>query len=187
MSIFRYLFLRTKSTFRLQNGKTPRVEYAEDEDVLYLSYHGRVTWIHGDSLSMTVMDAAQGGKKVLVDLEHCEYLDSAMLGTLHETAEVCQSCGTTFHIQNVSSDIHATFVELGMRDVLGSINGAAIAFPQERQQLLGGQMDTATQQKWLLRAHEALASLNETNRAEFKEVIEELSEDIIESHSQGSS
>lgn len=160
------------------NNHVSQIEYAEDDESLYLSYHGRITWMHGQSLSMTVKDAASARKSVIIDMMHCEYLDSAMLGTLHETAEVCASLGANLHIQSVGSDIHETFVELGMRDVLDCISGVAREIPHDREQLLGGSTDTQTQQKWLLRAHEALASLNESNLAEFKDVIEELREDI---------
>lgn len=165
----------------MSSNHVSQIEYAEDDESLYLSYHGRITWMHGQSLSMTVKDAATDNKRVIIDMTHCEYLDSAMLGTLHETAEFCASLGGKLHIQNVSSDIHETFVELGMRDVLDCISGISLAIPHEREQLLGGSTDTQTQQKWLLRAHEALASLNESNLAEFKDVIEELREDIANS------
>ena len=72
-----------------------------------------------------------------------------------------------------------TFVELGMRDVLSRINGIVVQVPEERQQLVVGGFDTLTQQKLLLRAHEALASISESNQSEFKDVIEELREEIV--------
>ncbi|MCY3883809.1 MAG: SpoIIE family protein phosphatase [Gammaproteobacteria bacterium] len=162
----------------IKGSHSPRIEFADTPDNLFLTYHGRVTWIHGQSLPNAVKTAASNGKRVVVDLTQCEYLDSAMLGTLHETAEICTTFNAKLHIQNADSDIHHTFVELGMRDVLDCISGVAVPVPSERERLAAAGMDATTQQKWLLRAHEALASLNESNRDEFKDVIEELKEDI---------
>jgi anti-anti-sigma regulatory factor len=158
---------------------TPRIEYATTSESLFLTYHGRVSWVHGQSLPNTIKNAASNGKDVIIDLADCEYLDSAMLGTLHETAAICTGFDAKFHIQNADSEIHHTFVELGMRDVLDCISGVAVAIPSERDLLMAGGMDTETQQKWLLRAHEALASLNESNREEFKDVIEQLKGDMV--------
>ena len=96
----------TKIAKEARRGQTPRIEYAEDATSLYLTYHGRITWIHGQSLSETVRKSASTGKRVLVDLSDCEYLDSTMLGTLHEVAELCESLGNTLHIQNVGRELH---------------------------------------------------------------------------------
>lgn len=163
----------------VKGNHAPRIEYATTSESLFLTYHGRVTWVHGQSLPNTVENAASNGKSVFIDLTQCEYLDSAMLGTLHEAAAICTNFDAKLHIQNADSEIHHTFVELGMRDVLDCISGVAVPVPPERERLLAGGMDTETQQKWLLRAHEALASLNESNREEFKDVIEELKGEIV--------
>lgn len=170
---------KDKIESEIKANQTPRIEHVTTLDNLFLTYHGRVTWIHGQSLPNMVEKAVPKGKNVVVDLLECEYLDSAMLGTLHEIAVICATFNAELHIQNVDSNIHHTFVELGMRDVLDCISGLTLSIPQERERLVAGEMDSATQQKWLLRAHEALASLNNTNQEEFKDVIEELKEEIV--------
>ncbi len=170
---------RDKIETDVKGSQAPRIEYATTSESLFLTYHGRVTWVHGQSLPNTVKNAASNGKDVVIDLTQCEYLDSAMLGTLHETATICSDFDANLHIQNADSEIHHTFVELGMRDVLDCISGVALPIPNERDLLMAGGMDTETQQKWLLRAHEALSSLNESNREEFKDVIEELKGEIV--------
>lgn len=170
---------RDKIETDVKGNHAPRIEYATDAESLFLTYHGRVTWVHGQSLPNTVKNAASNGKSVFIDLIQCEYLDSAMLGSLHEAATICENFNAKLHIQNADSEIHHTFVELGMRDVLDCISGVAVPVPSERERLVTGDMDSGSQQKWLLRAHEALASLNESNREEFKDVIEELKGEIV--------
>ena len=170
---------RDKIETDVKGSHAPRIEYGTTEESLFLTYHGRVTWIHGQSLPNTVENAASNGKSVVIDLIQCDYLDSAMLGTLHEIAVICTTFNAKLHIQNADSEIHHTFVELGMRDVLDCISGVAVPVPPERERLTVGGMDSETQQKWLLRAHEALASLNASNREEFKDVIEELKGEIV--------
>lgn len=158
----------------------PHIEFAQDDTTTFLVFVGKVSWVQGKPVAQSIRDAVRKKQDIVVDLSECEYLDSAMLGTLHETAHECSVNSLKLTIQGVSKPIYDAFVELGMYDVLGFVIGGRISVPTDRSRLSDEDIDTMAQQRWLLRAHEALASLNTANEEEFRHVIEELREGIDE-------
>lgn len=158
----------------------PHIEIAQDETTTYLIFVGKVTWVQGKPVAQSMRDAVRKKQDIVVDLNACDYLDSAMLGTLHEMAHECSHNSLQLTIQGSSKPIYDAFVELGMYDVLGFAITGKVSIPAERSRLSDEDMDTMAQQRWLLRAHEALASLNTANEEEFRHVIDELREGIQE-------
>ena len=156
----------------------PHIEIAQDETSTFLIFVGKVSWVQGKPVAQSIRDAVRKKQDIVVDLSDCDYLDSAMLGTLHETAHECSLNSLKLTIQGVSKPIYDAFVELGMYDVLGFVIGGHLSVPTNRSRLSDEDIDMMAQQRWLLRAHEALASLNTANEEEFRHVIEELREGI---------
>ena len=158
----------------------PHIEIAQDDTATFLVFVGKVTWVQGKPVAQSIRDAVRKKQDIVVDLSACDYLDSAMLGTLHETAHECSLNSLNLTIQGTSKPIYDAFVELGMYDVLGFVISGHIFVPDNRSRLSDEDIDVMAQQRWLLRAHEALASLNTANEEEFRHVIEELREGIDE-------
>lgn len=163
------------------NGQpAPHIEIAQDETTTFLIFVGKVSWVQGKPVAQSIRDAVRKKQDIVVDLSACDYLDSAMLGTLHETAHECSLNSLKLTIQGTSKPIYDAFVELGMYDVLGFVISGKVEVPSARSRLSDEDIDMMAQQRWLLRAHEALASLNTANEEEFRHVIEELREGIEE-------
>ena len=158
----------------------PHIEFAQDDTSTFLVFVGKVSWVQGKPVAQSIRNAVRKKQDIVVDLSACEYLDSAMLGTLHETAHECSLNSLKLTIQGVAKPIYDAFVELGMYDVLGFVIGGHLSVPTNRSRLSDEDIDMMAQQRWLLRAHEALASLNTANEEEFRHVIEELREGIDE-------
>ncbi len=160
------------------NPDSSRIEIAQEAGVVYLTFVGRVTWVQGKPLVKCMKETTRQQKKIVIDLSQCTYIDSAMLGTIHATAHEYSVNHLDLSIQGVPEVIQNEFVELGLFDVLGFVSNQSVPIPTDKNTLSDEDMDLAAQQRWLLRAHEALASLNTANDEEFKLVIEELREGL---------
>ena len=104
--------------------------------------------------------------------------DSAVLGTLHELVESAEKtvAGSKVKIQDASHSLVRTFAELGLNSVLRSLQMQSIAIPKTRTAVRVSYGNLRGQQMRLLKAHEVLASLNDTNRDQFALVVDDLRE-----------
>ena len=116
-------------------------------------------------------------------------MDSAVLGTLHELVESAEKTvvGSKVKIQDASRSLVTTFAELGMNSVLRSVQMQSIAIPMTRTAVKASDGNLGRQQMRLLKAHEALASLNDTNRDQFALVVDDLREHLTYSSGMTSS
>lgn len=157
------------------NGKV-RVEYAETETSTYLFLNGRVTWTYGEAFFDAATSVLDEGRPIVIEFKHCEYLDSAMLGTLHEVVERATRIDLDVKLQNVAESVKETFVELGLGDVLNHIIAEPVWTPESGKPLLvSGRLMHNTR---VIQAHDALAQINETNRETFGQVVDELRADF---------
>ena len=115
---------------------------------------------------------------LIIDLAECEYLDSAMLGTLHELASRAALAQTPFRVQNASAALKNAFEELSMHIVLERLSAQPVEVPQQRTALQLPPTDPHRQQMRLLAAHEVLADLSEDNQAQFGPVVDAMREDL---------
>ena len=151
------------------------VEYAETERTTYLYLTGRVTWTYGESFFDAATSVLDELRPVVIEFKDCEYLDSAMLGTLHQIVERATASAVDVKLQHVSPSVKATFVELGLGDVLNHIVEKPVWTPPKSLPLASsGQLDRNTR---VIQAHDALVNLNEKNREIFSEVVEQMRED----------
>ena len=153
------------------------VEYAETELVTYLYLSGRVTWTYGESFFDAATSVLDERRPIVVEFKSCEYLDSAMLGTLHQIVERATYSDIDVKLQNVSEDVKNTFVELGLGDVLNHIVEEPVWTPPNSLPLAAsGRLDRNTR---VISAHDALAHLNRKNREMFEDVVEQMRSDYL--------
>ncbi|MDA0790209.1 MAG: SpoIIE family protein phosphatase [Proteobacteria bacterium] len=140
----------------------------------FLCIKGRVSWTYGETLLAAAQAQIESDKTLIIDLTECEYLDSTMLGTLHELVRMAEDRGTSVHLQGVSAPLLEAFDELSMDNVIRHVHQDAVAVPERQQPLLMIDTDPRRQHGRLLKAHEELAALSDHNRDQFNGVIEEL-------------
>ncbi len=156
------------------------ISQAEAEGLTVLVLEGPMTWEHSQALFDAVIASIDRGFGVVVDLSGCIHMDSAVLGTLHELVEGGQKsvAGLKVKIQDASHALVRTFAELGMDSVLRNIQMRSIAIPEARASVEIVPGNLRGQQMRLLKAHEALASLNDSNRDQFASVVNDLREHL---------
>lgn len=153
------------------------VEYAETELVTYLYLTGRVTWTYGESFFDAATSVLDEHRPIVIEFKSCEYLDSAMLGTLHQIVERATKSDIDVKLQNVSDEVKNTFVELGLGDVLNHIVEEPVWTPPNSLPLLAsGRLDRNTR---VISAHDALAHLNKKNQEMFEDVVEQMRSDYL--------
>lgn len=154
--------------------ESPLIRYAEADDATFLVLEGRVTWLYGQSLLDSALSVLESGRHLIVDLEQCEYLDSTILGTLHELVEWARAHGAQLTLQRVPDGVLEAFRELSMNVVLEHITDAPVDVPERTREVPVTEHSRAAHRHRLLRAHEVLSELSEENRAEFAAVIDAL-------------
>ncbi|MFU8817363.1 MAG: SpoIIE family protein phosphatase [Pseudomonadales bacterium] len=154
--------------------ESAQLSYAEADDVTFLALEGRVSWLCGQALLEAALLVIDSGRPLIIDLQRCDYLDSTMLGTLHELVQRAAARGSRLSIQNVGPSLEEAFRELSMGVVLERMVGDALPVPEQRRQVRLPQHSSGVHQERLLRAHQVLAELSEENRKEFNPVIEAL-------------
>lgn len=142
---------------------TPVVFCGEADDAWYLALRGRGTWKHSEVFYETACAILDDHRPLVLHLAECEYLDSTMLGTIHELV----ARGPVL-LQGVQPAVHDLFAELQMLRVL-----EAVTPEREPPELLpiahdAAQTDTKAR---ILHAHEALAAISTSNQDRFKDVL----------------
>lgn len=141
---------------------------------------GSGTWTHSATFFERAKLIVSDDQPLIIDLSSCSYLDSTFLGTIHEVVTIADHRCASVELQGVLPQVLDEFCELGMARVLGhlSTEGRPLPAHMEALQRQGG---GAVDQDRLLRAHEALAALNEQNRSEFHDLIEALQRERLRS------
>ena len=153
---------------------SPRLRYAERDDATFLILEGRVTWLCGQSLLDAALSVIDSGRRLIVDLGDCDYLDSTLLGTLHELVDWADRHGGALSLQRVSEALRDAFRELSMTSVLARIADRAEPVPGQQHTVRLPEHSHAAHRQRLMRAHEVLSELSEENRTEFAAVLEAL-------------
>ncbi len=147
----------------------------ESSDSAFIRFAGRVTWVRSQVLHDAALGYLESGGVLTLEFSDCEYLDSTLLGTIHEI--VSRGAGAV-RLQGVRPSVRQLFEELSMRIVLEHIHAAAAPLPAELRPLSQTHEDTERRQNRVLRAHEVLASLSDDNREQFRDVVESLREEL---------
>ena len=154
-----------------------QVRYIEQESHTIIYLIGRVTWLYGQAFFDAATSVAEEHRPLLIEMAHCSYLDSAMLGTLYEVVEFARKKHCDVVLQNTSEVMRQAFDELGLTDALAHIADTPIETP-DFNSAIALRAPTVEPELRLLHAHERLADLSESNREEFSDVIDGLKEDI---------
>lgn len=155
-------------------ARTAAIERAEAPDRVFLALAGRITWTSGQALHDAALAVIESGRALIIDLGECDYLDSTLLGTLHEVVEAAGAAGVDVRVQNVPEAVRQSFQELSMRDVLERESESALPLPPGREGVTLPEQSEDAQRRRLLRAHQVLAELSDDNRETFSGVIDAL-------------
>jgi anti-anti-sigma regulatory factor len=159
----------------------PEIAYLDTIETTFLTLTGRITWLYGQILFDTANGAIEADHNLVIDLEHCEHMDSTILGTLHELSANAANRGRHIQIQNVSPALQASFEELSMTVVLKHIASVPVRVPDGLTPLDLSMSQLERQQQRLLKAHEALSALSLENQAQFESLLETLRSEMDES------
>ncbi|MHC4716406.1 MAG: SpoIIE family protein phosphatase [Planctomycetota bacterium] len=160
---------------------TAQVLVGSTERTSAVSIQGKGTWTFCAAVKDYCTAALKAGRPLTLDMSLCLHLDSTFLGTILETAVLADQLGGFLRIQAVLPEVQALFEELGMEVVLKRVTPAMVPLPSRMTALMGATMCDKRDQRRILYAHEALASLSDRNRAEFAAVIEYVRTQLAES------
>jgi serine phosphatase RsbU (regulator of sigma subunit)/anti-anti-sigma regulatory factor len=148
------------------------------DGVEVLSVRGRVTWTRSVPFYEACRAAIESGRPLCVDLEHCTYLDSTWLGTLHQVVALATSTHVVVGFHRASAAIVAQLEELHMSTVLLRLTDEAPVLPLDLEPIHAYSVRSARAR--VLAAHEALASIDDHNRMQFEDVVEAMRDDPSE-------
>ncbi len=153
-----------------------------DDRGAVISIEGSGTWTHSATFFERARLVVNDDQPLAIDLSCCSYLDSTFLGTIHEVITIADRRQGDVELQGIVPQVLDEFCELGMARVLGHVSSEPRPLPTHmktlQRQVEGEQL---VDQDRLLRAHEALAALNEQNRSEFHNLIEALRRERLRS------
>ena len=156
----------------------PMLTWGETDTARFICLKGRVTWTYAEALLQSARVAIGQGKRLIVDLEECDYLDSALLGTLHELVQEADASPGGVAVQGASAPLLEAFGQLSMDLVLSHVAELALPVPDKRESIEMSDADPKGHKMRLLRAHEVLAALSRDNESEFGGVVSAMREDM---------
>lgn len=147
----------------LRPDRTPVIYLGEADGAWYMSVLGRGTWKHSEVFFETASAILAEHHGLVLHLEDCEYLDSTMLGTVHELV-----ARGNVKLQGVQPPVRALFNELQMQKVLDNV--VELQPPPELLPIAHDAAQTDMKAR-ILHAHQALASISSSNQDRFKDVL----------------
>ena len=118
------------------------------------------------------------GGAVSLDLTLCEHLDSTFLGTIHELVEHADRKDVELRLQGVMPPVEDLFREVGMKRVMEHIVPVMLPLPSQMSPLVVEAQERRSQALRILKAHEGLATLSESNLREFDPLLEALRREL---------
>ena len=164
----------------MPTDEQPGISYGETAEATVFAVTGRMTWLYGQTLFDAAMAAMDGGRDLVIDLGSCEYMDSTLLGTLHELTVRAEDAGRTVDLQNVPEALRDSFEELSMAIVLKHLNERPVDLPAQLKAIDLRATHGTRQQQRLLKAHEVLAELSDENREQFGSLVKALRSELAE-------
>jgi hypothetical protein len=126
------------------------------------------------------MEALAAGGAVTLDLTLCEHLDSTFLGTIHELVEHADRSDVELRLQGVMPPVEDLFAEVGMKRVMEHIVPVMLPLPSQMFSLCGEDQERRSQTLRVLKAHEGLSALSESNRREFDPLLQALRKELAD-------
>jgi serine phosphatase RsbU (regulator of sigma subunit)/anti-anti-sigma regulatory factor len=140
----------------------------------FFSFEGRCGWTHAAAFHDACRDEIAAGRRVTLDFAGCSFLDSTMLGTIHETLAQARASGISFTLQALPVEIRGMFEELAMESALRAIGDPPQPAPPDMIPLKLLPAPSNRVRRRITEAHEAIASINDRNREKFMDVLTQL-------------
>jgi serine phosphatase RsbU (regulator of sigma subunit)/anti-anti-sigma regulatory factor len=145
---------------------------------IVLCIQGRPDWAQSAEFHGVCTAAIETGRDVLIDLTLCPGLDSTFLGTIHDLANRAEEAGVELRLQGATPPLEELFLELGMERVIEHLVARMLPLPTRMEPLARDETDEASRAIHLLRAHEGLADLSDSNRREFDPLLTALRREV---------
>jgi anti-anti-sigma regulatory factor len=143
-----------------------------------LCIQGRPDWAQSAEFHGVCTAAIETGRNVLIDLALCPGLDSTFLGTIHDLVNRAEEAGVELRLQGATPPLEELFIELGMERVMEHLVARMLPLPTRMEPLARDETDEASRAIHLLRAHEGLADLSDSNRREFDPLLTALRREV---------
>jgi serine phosphatase RsbU (regulator of sigma subunit)/anti-anti-sigma regulatory factor len=150
------------------------------QDTTTLCISGRGTWTHCAAFHEVCASELELGHSLTLDLSLCVHLDSTFLGTIQEIVDRAERRSVELRIQGVLPQVRALFEELGMVRVLQRVVGEMAPMPGQMVPVDTSERGDHRDAVRMLRAHRALASLSDSNRNEFLQLIRGLEAEMAD-------
>ena len=151
-----------------------------DSERTTLSIGGHAKWTQSAAFHEACTEALAAGGAVTLDLTLCEHLDSTFLGTIHELVEHADRSDVELRLQGVMPPVEDLFAEVGMKRVMEHMVPAMLPLPSQMSPLLGEDRELRSQTLRILKAHEGLSALSESNRREFDPLLQALRKELAD-------
>jgi phosphoserine phosphatase RsbU/P len=138
-------------------------------DTNWLAVHGRGTWTQCAAFHELSTAVLAEGRRLVLDLADCAYLDSTFLGTIHHVVCAAGPGGERVTLVRVPESVRKLFEELDMRQVQDRIQPHASPAPSEMIPLAERPGDRSPD--IILHARELLAALSESTERQFGDVV----------------
>lgn len=149
-----------------------------DAQRITLCIRGRANWTQSAAFYEACVGALSMGGAVSLDLTLCEHLDSTFLGTIHELVEHAERKDLELRLQGVMPPVEELFREVGMKRVMEHIVPVMLPLPSQMSPLVVEAQERRSQALRILKAHEGLAALSESNLREFDPLLEALRREL---------
>jgi len=155
------------------------IEVAETGQTAYIKVHGKGTFkMAPDFKDFVEQEMKKNIRGILIDLYSCETLDSTFIGTITSlTLKYINSNKSRIRLFNVNKHIRSILKNLGLLNVLDIFDEENTSTAKFKN-IASGNKSKIEIADLMLDAHETLASLNDKNAAEFKNVVEMLSKTV---------
>jgi len=140
----------------------------------FFRFQERCGWTLAAAFHDSCRDHLTAGRRITLDFAGCTFLDSTMLGTIHEALAYAEKSGASLTLQSLPPEIRALFEELAMESVLRAIVSPPQPVPPEMIPLKLLPTPSNRVRRRITDAHEAIAAINDRNREKFLDVLTQL-------------
>ncbi len=153
---------------------TSKIYYAENSGIHGLKYVGQIRYTIGASLDKFIKTLFDGPSPegFMVDLREVETIDSTNLGLLARIANLMKQRGApNVTLVSTNEDVNRLLISIGFDEVFDIVDETGHIMTDSQE--LGLQEDTGSEMaQTVLDAHRELMSINDDNKARFKDIIE---------------
>lgn len=152
---------------------------SRQEDVCEINVEGRATFDCSPPLRHFADNIASGHfKKIQINLEKCEWMDSTFMGTLATLGLRARSSQTPIEIVNAGAQNMRLLKELGVVKLFTFSDADKAIIDTNNYRRMDTPFDQKTMAETVLDAHETLMDVDESNVQRFKAVVDMVKKDL---------